>query len=156
MSTEKSETKRGSKSGRGTVQGHPHLTNTLKLSDQQMERLARFRKSLGKVASRSQLKKANKEMFACKASPTYITKNVAFKTNIRGIYSLVATDGANATKAAMKEYVDAKEAEAPKKAKSTEKAAKPVKKAAAAKKSAKASKPAPAPAPTPEAPAVNA
>jgi hypothetical protein len=98
------------KSSRGTVAGHPHLTNTLTLTEVQQARLEKFREELGPIASRSQLKAANKKHFGMEASPTYITKNVQFKVKgHRGLYSLVAQSGKAATAVAMKKYVAAKD-----------------------------------------------
>jgi hypothetical protein len=142
MTTVNAETKTTRRSNRGTVEGHPHLSRTLVLSDVQQERLEKFRKSLGPIATRGQLKKANKAEYGMKASPTYITKNVAFQIKgMRGLYSLVAQDGVAATKAAIQRYMEAKEKAASKDA-SKVKSAKPVKKAKKAKKAASTKAPA--------------
>lgn len=125
---------------RGTVDGHPHLSKTLQLSEEQQSRLEAFAKMLGPIATRGELKAANKKQFGMKASPTYITKNVAFKiAGVRGLYSLVAQKGTPATKDAVRKYMEAKEkasgesAPSKKPAKVAKKAAKKV-----AKKAAKA------------------
>ena len=41
------------------------------------------------VATRSELKAANKKLFGKKSSSSFITKNKAFQTDVRGLYSLV-------------------------------------------------------------------
>jgi hypothetical protein len=87
------------------------LTKTLKLSDTMQERLDKFRKHIKRgVATRSELKTANKKLFRKKSSPGFITKNIAFKTTVPGLYSLVAQKGAAATAAAVKRYLAAQQA----------------------------------------------
>lgn len=88
------------------------LTKTLTLSDAMQERLDRFRRHFKRgVATRSELKEANKKLFRKEWSPAYITKNRAFKIpSVPGLYSLVAQKGAAATAAAVKSYLAAQEA----------------------------------------------
>ncbi len=51
------------------------------------ERLERFRKVFKEgIATRGELKAANKKLFGKESSPSFITKNKAFKTDVPGLY----------------------------------------------------------------------
>ena len=85
------------------------------LSDEQLTFIGKARKSLGDIATRTELKELNGKLRKRKASPFFITKNTQFKTSIRGAYNLAMVDGKAAANAALRAFQKERtEEEAPK------------------------------------------
>ena len=74
------------------------------LNDSQRQRLKQFRRLLGAYARWSDLMRVHRQTGHV-SPPTFITKNVSFKTRKRGVYRLYPDDGALCNDVELKKFL---------------------------------------------------